>query len=152
MPKYVMKQLTSYTHPAPDRLQYCPSLPNPIMYSKDTQAPTPTDDSPLLENAGKKCIKQVMGKFLYYAQAVDLTILMALSDIATQQAAPTENTNKQANKFLDYMWAHPNAKICYHAPDMVLNVHSGALYLSAPCTRSHVGGYFFLGSLPIDGN
>jgi hypothetical protein len=59
------------------------------MYGKDTQAPTPTDDSPLLDDASKKPIQQVVGSFLYYARAVDPTILMALSDIATQQAAPT---------------------------------------------------------------
>jgi hypothetical protein len=35
---------------------------------------------------------------------------------------------------------------------MVLNVHSNALYLSAPCARSRAGGYFFLGSTPCDGS
>ncbi len=75
MPNYVMKQLTRYAHPAPDIPQHCPFSPNPIMYGKDTQAPMPTDDSPLLDNAGKKRIQQVDGSFLYYARAVDLTIL-----------------------------------------------------------------------------
>jgi hypothetical protein len=151
MPKYVMKQLTCYAHPAPDKPQHCPFLPNPITHSKGTQAPTPTDDSPFLDDAGKKCIHQVVGSFLYYARAVNPTLLMALSDIATQQAAPTENTRKQV-EFLDYMWTHPNSKICYHASGKILNIHSKASYLSAPCTRSRAGGYFFLGSLPINGN
>jgi hypothetical protein len=76
---------------------------------------------------------------------------MALSDIATQQAAPTENTKKQVDQFLNnYMWTHPNAKICYCASNMILNVHSDASYLSAPCARSCPSGYFFLGSLPVD--
>ncbi len=82
-----MKQLTRYTHPAPDRPQHCPFLPNPITYGKDTQAPMPTDDSPLLDNASKKCIQQDIGSFLYYAQAVNLTLLMALSNISTQQSS-----------------------------------------------------------------
>jgi hypothetical protein len=77
---------------------------------------------------------------------------MALSDIATQQAAPTENTKKQVDQFLDYMWTHPDAKICYLASDMILNVHSGASYFSAPRARSRAGGYFFLGSFPVDGD
>jgi hypothetical protein len=34
---------------------------------------------------------------------------------------------------------------------MILNIHSDASYLSAPCARSHAGGYLFLGSLPQDG-
>jgi hypothetical protein len=35
---------------------------------------------------------------------------------------------------------------------MVLNVHSDASYLSTPKARSQAGGYFFLGSLPRDGD
>jgi hypothetical protein len=42
-----------------------------------------------------------------YARAVNPTILMALSKIATQQAASSENTKKQVDQFLDYMWTHP---------------------------------------------
>ena len=56
MPKYVMKQLTRYAHPAPVKPQHCPFSPNPITYGKDNQATTPADDSPLLNNAGKKRI------------------------------------------------------------------------------------------------
>jgi hypothetical protein len=77
---------------------------------------------------------------------------MALSEISSQQAAPTENTMKRVNQFLDYIWAHPDAIIRYHASDMILNVHSDASYLSAPKSRSQAGGYFFLGSLPCDGD
>ncbi len=132
--------------------QHCPYAPNPINYGKDNQSPSPIDNSPLLDNAGKKLIQQIVGSFLYYACAVDPTIFMALSDMATQQAAPTENTMKQVNQFLDYMWTHPDAIIRYHASDMILNIHSDALYLSAPKARSCAGSYFFLGSIPQDGN
>jgi hypothetical protein len=48
------------------------------------------------------------------------------------------------------MWTHLDAKICYRVSDMILNVHSDASYLSAPHTCSRAGGYFFLGSLPVD--
>jgi hypothetical protein len=146
MPKYVMKQLAHYAHPAPVKSQHCPFSPNLITYGKDNQATTPADDSPLLDNASKKQIQQVVGSLLYYARAVDVTILMALSDIATQQTAPTENTKKLVDQFPDYMWTHPNAKICYHAFDMILNVHSA----SRACSRAR--GYFFLGSLPVNGD
>jgi hypothetical protein len=152
MPHYVMKQLTRCAHPAPLKPQHCPFTPNPITYGKDNQAPNPIDTSPLLDNAGKKWIQQIVGSFLYYARAVDPTILMALSDIATQHAAPTKNTRQRVEQFLDYMWTHPDAIIRYRASDMILNVHSDASYLSAPRARSRAGGYFFLGSLPIDGN
>jgi hypothetical protein len=152
MLKYAMKQLTRYAHPAPLKPQHCPFAPNPIAYGKDNQAPSPTNDSTLLDNAGKKHIQQIVGSFLYYVQAVDPTILMALSNIATQQSAPNKNTNKRVKQFLDYMWTHPNAVICYHTSDMLLNVHSNVSYLSTPHAQSRADGYVFLGSLPINGN
>jgi hypothetical protein len=111
MPKYVMKQLTHHAHPAPFKPQHCPFAPNPVTYSKDNQAPNPTDDSLLLDDTSKKRIQQVVGGFHYYARADDPTILMALSDITTQQSAPTKNTKKRVEQFLDYMWMHPDAVI-----------------------------------------
>jgi hypothetical protein len=105
-----------------------------------------------LDEVGKKHVQQIVGSFLYYARAVDPTILMALSEISSQQTAPTENTMKRVNHFLDYMWTHPDTVIRYHASEMILNVHSDASYLSAPKARSQASGYFFLGSLPHDGD
>jgi hypothetical protein len=98
MPTCVKKQLTKYSHAAPLKPQHCLYASNPIKYSKDNQ-----DDRPCLNKAQKKCIQQIVGSFLYYAQAVDPTILMALSEIALQQAAPTENRIECVNQFLDYM-------------------------------------------------
>ena len=77
---------------------------------------------------------------------------MALSDLSSQQSAPTKNTMKQVSQFLDYMWTHPDAIIQYRASDMILNVHSDASYLSTLKACSQAGGYFFLGSLPHDGD
>ncbi len=111
MAQYVMKQLIKYGHVAPAKPQHCLYLPNAIQYGKDNQTPTPSDDSPLLDEVGKKHIQQIIGSFLYYARAVDPTIVMALSDLSSQQSAPTKNTMKQLNQFLDYMWTHPDAII-----------------------------------------
>jgi hypothetical protein len=152
MPAYVKKQLTKYSHVAPLKPQHCLYAANPIKYCRDNQAPSPLDESPCLNKSQKKCIQQIVGSFLYYARAVDPTILMTLLEIALQQAAPTENTMESVNQFLDYMWTHPDAIIWYHASDMILNVHSDALCLSAPKACSPAGGYFFLGSILQDGD
>ena len=80
-----------------------------------------------------------------------MTILLALSDIARQQAAPTYKTMERVRQLLAYMHTNPNAVIRFRASDMVLNVHSDASYLSAGKARSRAGGYFFLGSLPKAG-
>jgi hypothetical protein len=121
-------------------------LPNPIKYNKDNQAPSPLDGSPLLGKVKKKHVQQIVGSFLYYAKAVDPTILMALSEISSQQEAPAENTMKYVKQFLDYIWIHPDAVIWYRASDMILNVHSDASYLSVPKACSRASGFFFLGS------
>jgi hypothetical protein len=98
-----MKLLTKYNHVEPLKPQHCLYLPNPIKYGKDNQAPSSLDTSPLLGEVKKKHVQQIAGSFLYYAQAVDPTILTALSKISSQQAAPLENTMKHVNQFLDYM-------------------------------------------------
>ncbi len=112
----------------------------------------PLDKSHRLDKVQKKCVQQFVGSFYYFVQAVDPTILMALLEIALQQAAPTENTMKRVNQFLDYMWTHPDEIIWYRLSDMILNVHYDALYLSAPNACSCAGGYFILGSIPQDGD
>jgi hypothetical protein len=49
---------------------------------------------------------------------------------------------------LDYLSTHPDAKIRYHASDMVLAVCSDAAYLVLPNARSRAAGHFFLTDLP----
>ena len=97
MVNYVMKQLTKYGHFAHLKPQHSPYSPNPIKYEKENQALSPLNGSPLLDKAGKKRVQQIVGSILYYARAVDPTILMALSEILSQQSAPTENTMKRVD-------------------------------------------------------
>ena len=150
MPKYVHKQLLRYAHRPQRRKQYCPFEPNPIRYGKQSDKIVPEEESPELDKAGKTFVQQVVGSFLYYARAVDLTILHALSEIASQQSSPTEKTLQRVNQLLDYMHTNPRAVIQFYASDMVLNVHSDASYLTAARGRSRAGGDFFLGSIPRD--
>jgi hypothetical protein len=94
MAQDVMKQLVKYGHVALTKSQHCPYSPSAIQYGKDNQAPTPSNDSVLLDKAGKKRIQQIVGSFRFYARAIDPTIVMALSDFSSQQSAPTKNTMK----------------------------------------------------------
>ena len=82
---------------------------------------------------------------MYYGRAVDLTVFPALSSIASEKASAAENTEKKCAQLLDYLATHDNARIRYHASDMVLNIHSDASYLSETRARSRVAGKFFLG-------
>ena len=109
-----------------------------IQYAKDE------DNTEKLGAAATKFIQQVTGTFLYYARAVDATMLVALSAIASEQASPTKQTMEKTKKFLDYVASHPDAILTYSASNMVLNVHSDASYLTEPKARSRAGGHFFL--------
>ena len=111
MPGYVQKQLTRYADPSPRRKRHTPYNPAPLLLGRAAQELPPKDKSAPLDKKGKKCVQQVIGSFLYYSRAVDMTILMALSEIAGQQASPTEKTTKRVNKFLDYMASNPDEKI-----------------------------------------
>ena len=65
-------------------------------YGAKQQFATAEDNSPALSPEDKTYIQEVVGTFLYYARAVDCTMLAALGSIAAQQATPTEK--KQCKK------------------------------------------------------
>ena len=144
MPGYVDRGLTEFGHKPPARRQDSPHPAKPIRYGAREQFAEAADNSPLLGKVGKKFIQKVNGKFLYMGRAVDPTILTALSALASQQAAPTETTMKQAKQLLDYLATQEEAVLTFRASNMVLALHSDASYLSEREARSRAGGHFFL--------
>ncbi|MCP4744855.1 MAG: hypothetical protein GY874_01760, partial [Desulfobacteraceae bacterium] len=113
-------------------------------YGAKIQYAKRADTSPKVDEATKKYIQQVTGTFLYYARAVDATMLVALSAITAEQSKPTGDTLKKTKKFLDYVALHPDAVLTFSASNMVLNVHSNASYLTEPKARSRAGRHFFM--------
>jgi hypothetical protein len=71
-------------------IQHCPYSPEPKKYGADAQSPLPTDEPRKLTDAEIKQVQKIVGSILYYARAVDLTVLMALSTIASEQTKGTE--------------------------------------------------------------
>jgi hypothetical protein len=151
MPNYVQKKLVEYAYKPSRRLQYCPYQPNPIKYGRNSDKIVHETESSPFGADGKKYVQQVLGSFLYYMRAIDMTILHALSAIATEQAKPTQRKSQRVQQLLDYLHTNPNTVIRFRASDMILNVHSDASYMSAGKGRSRAGGCFFLGSMPRDG-
>ena len=92
MPGYIKKKLQEYRHVVPNRLQSCPYAPEPKQFRATAQAPAPPDDTQKLNNAGVKRVQKIVGSILYYARAVDMTVLMALSSIAMEQTKATDWT------------------------------------------------------------
>ena len=151
MPNYVHKQLTKYNHSPPKKRQNCPYAPEPKKYGKSAQYITPEPECPAVDATDKKYVQQVVGSFLYYARAIDMTILHALNSIAAESSKPTKRAMERVRQLLDYMYSNPNAIIRFRRSDMILNVHSDASYQTASRARSRAGGYFFLGSIPKNG-
>ena len=52
---------------------------------------------------------------MYYARAVDPTMIAALGPIAAQQANPTEQTMQKFKQLLDYAASHLDAVLTYQA-------------------------------------
>jgi hypothetical protein len=125
MPGYVSNVPSKFQHDAPKYPQHTPSRYVTPVYGANTQYATKDETRPLTD---KQCltIKKVTGSVLYYARAVDPTVLMPLNDIATEQTKATEKTQAATNQLLDYLATHPYTTIGYHASDMILHIHSDA--------------------------
>jgi hypothetical protein len=137
--------LSKFQHDAPKHPQHTPSRYVTPVYGSKTQYTTKDETPPL---TAQQCltIQKVTGSVLYYARAVDPTVLMPLNDIATEQSKATEKTQAATNQVLDYLATHPDATIRYHASDMILHIHSDASCLSVSNARNRIGGLFFLGN------
>lgn len=150
MPNYVANALTKFQHPVPHRPQHSPYQANIPQYGATVQLTDPVDDTPVISKDRKKRIQSIVGTFLFYARAVDPTMAVALSTLASEQSNATEKVDKAINQFLDYCATHPHATIRYHASDMQLRIHSDTSYLNAPKARSRVGGHHYLGNTNDD--
>ena len=106
MPNYVVKQLVKYRHKAPKRPQHCPFEPEPRVYGKKAQETPKEKASPPASDDEKKYVQRVVGSFLCYIRAIDMTILHALSAIVADQSSPTQRTQERVRQFLDYVHAH----------------------------------------------
>ncbi len=144
MPGYVKKALTRFQHPPPAKQQDQPYPHVKPNYGAKKQYSQEDDNTPALNKAEKKFIQEVCGVFLFLARAVAGGLLPALSSLASQQANPTEKTMVLCKQFLDFMATQEDAVLTYRASNMVLAIHSNALYLSEPESRSRAGGHMFM--------
>jgi hypothetical protein len=145
------EKLQEYGHVMKSRIQTCPYSPEPKKYGTEAQAPLHPEKLPKLNGKGIKRIQQKVEGILYYAQAVNMTVLKALSSIAAEQTNATEKTMARCTQLLDYLSHNANAKVCFIASDMILNIHSDALYLLEAKAQSRACGNFFMGWMPKNG-
>jgi len=144
MPNYVQKALTRFNAkdiaPVNSPARYIP----PVYGSRKQQKAVIDGSEVITCPTRRKRIQQIVGTFLYYARAVDPTMLTALNKVASRQAQPTIAVENAAERIMQYAKKFPNAQIVYEASDMILCGHSDASYLSETKARSRSGGIFFL--------
>jgi hypothetical protein len=112
---------------------------------------SPQTHFPKLNGKGVKRVQQIIGSILYYARAVDMMVLKALSSIAMEQTNPTEKTMARCTQLLDYLLLNANAKVHFITSDMIFNIHSDASYLLEAKAWSRACGHFFMGWMPKNG-
>ena len=102
------------------------------------------DSSDHLTPLDIKNIQDIVGKHLYYGSAVDPTLAVAFSVIASQQAKGTGSLKQACQQLLDYVATHPHIAVQFLASDMVLAIHTDASYLSEPNAKSCTAMHFYL--------
>ena len=103
------------------------------------------DESRPLTAAEKTLVQEVVGSFLYYARAVDPTMLQATNKIASEQAQPTQHVMDQVIHLLRYAATYPDNAIRFRKSKMHLILQADASYLSRSKARSVAGGVAYFG-------
>ena len=142
MPNYVTKVLHHFQHPTPKCSQYAPHQWTRSNYGATKKITTPLGTPPPIPEEKNCRIQQNIGTFLYYARAVDCTMLPALNTLAEQQSSTTKNTEAETTNLLDYAATSLSATIQYKSSNMILHIDGDASYLSYPRACSRTGGHY----------
>ena len=125
---YIKRKLQEHKHSKPFKLQSCPYFPEPEKWDWRSSSPSPQWITKAWSEIRKVVSREskIVSSILYYAHAVDMTVLMALSMIAIEQTKATETTKGRCIQLLDYLLSQSEAKTRFHASDMIMNIHSNA--------------------------
>ena len=82
IPGFIKEALLKYQYPEPCKTQHAPHKWDKPQYGQTTQYAKPVDETPKLDAEGIKNIQKVIGNLLYYACAIDSTMLMAINAIS----------------------------------------------------------------------
>ena len=144
MSGYVQGSLQQFNHKTPKRRRESPYIHATPIWGATVQYAEIAKELPKLDAKGKKFVQQVTGNLLFLGREIDSTLLMPLSAIASQQAAPTEETMAHSKHIIDYITSQEDAVLTYSTSNMVLAVHSDVGYHSKSKARSRAGEHFFL--------
>jgi hypothetical protein len=110
VPGYIKATLHKYQYAAPASPEHAPHTWNPPIYGAKMQFVSDEKISPTLSDKDVNKLQQLTGTLLYYARAVDPTLIMSINVLASEQSKATEVTEDKVIKLLNYCDTHPEKK------------------------------------------
>ena len=130
----------------------CGSATSPVTYTPPVPYPdtsSPSTLTTLVSPAEKTWIQQVIGSsLLFYARALDLSVLIAVYQLSSHQSTPTQHDLSAAHRLLNYVSSHRNPQKTIHPSSMALWACTDASFLSRPNSGSVAGCSVGLGDPP----
>ena len=80
-----------------------------------------------------------LGSLLFYARALDLSVLTAVCQLSSHQSNPTQHDLSAAHRLLNYVSSHSNPQKTIHRSSMALWACTDASFLSRPKSGSVAG-------------
>ena len=102
--------------------------------------------TPPFDAKGKKFIQQLCGKFLFLCRVVNSTLLCTVIALAAWLSTLTKDTLSHAFPFLDYVTTQEEDVLTFNSSNMIMVIHSNAIYCSKPKAWSRADLHFFLSS------
>ena len=141
MSNYIKKALIKYQHPTLAHLQHSPHKHTPIMYGQQIQH-TLIDNSP---HSMKKKYTMYKTSWECFSTVHTQLILPLLTHTHCYCLKPSKRDHNRTTSLplLDCVTTHSHATICYSASNMILAIHTNALYLSQPKAKSMAAAHFY---------
>jgi hypothetical protein len=98
MPGYIKAALHKYQHAAPARPKHAPHTWNPPIYGAKTQFVEDKTISTALSDKDVNKLQQLTGTLLYYARAVDPTLIMPINVLDPNNQEPQKSQQTKSSK------------------------------------------------------
>ena len=92
MPDYMPKLLQSLKHSQPTIPCHSPHPAPEMQHGKKAQLAINDDDAPLLSKKENTLVRQIISSVFFFAQMLDLTLLLPTNELALQQTDSTTTT------------------------------------------------------------
>jgi hypothetical protein len=112
MPNYIAKAIRRFNIGDLTKKYNSPGRCNGKTYGAQVQT-TEIDRTEPINEERRKVIQQIVGVILFYARAIDYTMLVEVNKLSSKQAKPTVQVEEDAVQILRYAATWPTASLVY---------------------------------------